>query len=240
MLAHNLLRSGGERDPQFASVQLLCRFDGTPGVVTTANIKDDSRHRRTAASVGSGTELAAGYFGQALVIPNPGDVVTFADDANLRFGTGDFAIEVVAKRGALSGNQSIVAKGVHNSSGWELRFAGTTVEFRYGASAVLTPNIGMTPYLHATDGDVWYYIGVTRFGGSSLTMELRHLTGDRSGDFGIASATSSMNFNQTSVLYIGANRQGGTTMLSTGQIDELRLTADDRALTRPLRPWPGK
>ena len=240
MLAQNLRRSGGETDPLFANVQLLCRFDGPVGVVTESQVKDLSRYRRVAASVGLDTEFAQpAYFGQGLLIPTSDDVVTFADDANLRFGSGDFAIEVIAKRGTLTGNQSIVAKGVHNSSGWELRFASNTVEFRYGASSALSPEIGNAPYLSATDVDVWYYIGVTRFG-TSLQIFIRHLTGDRAGDFGTNTATSSMNFNQTNTLYIGANRQGGTPMVSTGLIDELRMTAATRGLNQPSRPFPGK
>jgi hypothetical protein len=240
MLTRKLISSGGERDPLFPSVMLLCRFDGTPGVVTASQIRDDSRHRRTAASVGAGTALdGAGYFGQALVIPTSGDVVTFADDANLQFGTGDFTIEVIARRGALSGTQSILAKGVHNSTGWELRFNALTVEFRYGASSSFSPTLGTTPYLSDTDGDVWYFIQVTR-NGTSMSIFLYHLTGSRAGSNSIGSATVSTNFNQTSVLYIGANRQGGTPMPSTGLIDEIRLTADNRSTAIPVRPFPGK
>jgi hypothetical protein len=66
------------------------------------------------------------------------------------------------------------------------------------------------------------------------------LTGSRAGNNSIGSATSALNFNQTNVLYIGANRQGGTPLLASGLIDEIRLTADNRNTSIPSRPFPGK
>jgi peptidoglycan hydrolase-like protein with peptidoglycan-binding domain len=259
MLASRLIGSGGEVDPLFSDVKLLTRFDGPSGVVTASQVRDFSRYRRVAQSVGAGTSFGNGFRNQALGLAVASDRVEFADDANLRLGSAGWTIEAIVKRGATSGTQSILSKGVHNSSGFDLRMTGSgvdvAVEFRFGASSVLTA-IGpsSTPPLNPSDGDVWYYIQVNRkepTDGAPNSMELNimHLTGAYQGQLtGAAPFASTYNFNQTSPLYIGVNRQQATPMPSTGAIDEIRITGVCRfpsfssfpQLSQLRRPFPGK
>ena len=258
MLAHNLLRSGGEVDPLFNDVLFLARFDGPTGVVTASQVQDFSRYRRVATSVGSATRFDLGFRNQALGLDVAADRVEFADDANLRLGDEGWTIEALVKRGATSGTQSIISKGVHNSSGFDLRMTGSgadvAVEFRFAASSVLAlVGEASTPVLHPTYGDVWYYIEVTRAPPSDLVpneIRLRclHLTGPYQGQGRSQSITSTYNFNQTSPLYIGVNRQQLLPIPTTGAIDEIRITGKCRypffsirpQLSDLLRPFPGK
>lgn len=252
MLSRKLIGSGGEVDPLFEDVMFLARFDGPAGVVTASQVRDFSRHRRVAASVGAGTRFDDGYRNQALGLDVSSDRAEFSDDADLRFGTGKFTIEVIVKRGATSGTQSILSKGVNNSSGYDLRFNGDSVEFRYGASSVVAvTGPSVPPPTNTSDGDVWYYIRVWRDDASNLiNVNVIHLTGAWSsftGGVGASSASSvGYNFNQTNPLYIGVSRNQSNPIPSTGLIDEIRFTSADRYppftfdYTSLSRPFPGK
>ena len=258
MLASRLIGSGGEVDPLFSDVKLLTRFDGPSGVVTASQVRDFSRYKRVAQSVGAGTRFDTGFRNQALGVEFASDRVEFADDANLRLGADGWTIEAIVKRGATSGTQSILSKGVHNSSGFDLRMTGSgedvAIEFRFGASSVLAlTGPSSTPPLNPSDGDVWYYIMVDRKGPSDglpdqIVLRVVHLTGGYQGQGTSQSLISSYNFNQTSPLYIGVNRQEATPIPSTGAIDEIRITGISRfpsfsplpQLSELRRPFPGK
>lgn len=258
MLSRKLIGSGGEVDPLFDDVLFLARFDGPTGTVTASQVRDYSKHRREAASVGTGTRFDVGYRNQALGLEVASDRVSFADDANLRLGAEGWTIEAIVKRGATSGTQSIISKGVHNSNGFDLRMTGSgedvAVEFRFGASSVLAlVGPSSTPRLNPTDGDVWYYIKVSRtdlddLGPNLVSLSCRHLTGGYQGLATVQTITSTYNFNQTAPLYIGANRQQLLPIPSTGAIDEIRITGVCRfpsfsinpTLSDLRRPFPGK
>lgn len=137
-----------------------------------------------------------------------GDWLTAIDRPPLRFGTGPFTIECWLYLGATGAARGIIAKGT-STTGWLLSTdASNKVVFTYTTSTITSTA--------ALSGSTWYHIAVVREGtGSNQTKIYIDGTNDGTG-------TVSTDFNQTSVMYIGANRTGGDAM--NGYIDDLRIT----------------
>lgn len=137
-----------------------------------------------------------------------GDWLTAPDNVNLQLGTGKFTIEGWVYLNAIGTARGFVSKGT-STTGWSLGVnALNQVVFNYASST-----INSTGLLAVS---TWYFVTVVREGtGSNQTKIYINGTNDGTG-------TVSTNFNQTNIMYVGADRVAGSPM--NGYIDDLRIT----------------
>jgi hypothetical protein len=146
----------------------------------------------------------------SIAFSGTGAWLTSADNTSLQMGTGDFTIEGWVYVNAIGTAYGIVSKGAA-STGWSVNItSGNKLQFSYTAT-VLT---GTTSLAAST----WYYFAVVRSGSGTGNLKI-YLNG--TADATSAGAVTD-NFNQTSILYVGASRTGTTPL--NGYIDELRIT----------------
>jgi hypothetical protein len=156
-----------------------------------------------------------------------GDWLTAPDTVNLQLGTGNFTIEGWVYLNAIGSARGFVSKGT-STTGWSL---GTNSSNQVVFSHTAT-SFASTGTLAVS---TWYFITVVREGtGSSQTKIYINGTNDGTG-------TVSTNFNQTNILYVGANRVGGEAL--NGYIDDLRITKGVARyvanFTPPTAPFPN-
>jgi hypothetical protein len=137
-----------------------------------------------------------------------GDWLTSLDTVNLQLGTGKFTIEGWVYLNAVGAARGFVSKGTA-TTGWSL---GTTslnqVIFNYSSSSITSTGVLLV--------STWYFITVVREGtGANQTKIYIDGTNDGTG-------TVATDFTQTSILYVGADRVGGSAL--NGYIDDLRIT----------------
>lgn len=165
------------------------------------------------------TTVGSGYF------DGSGDYLSVADAAALRFGTGNFTIQAWV----YVTNGPIISKGTA-TTGWLLEMvAGGT----FGTSQLrfvdTTTNITISTLLTRS---VWAHVAVVRSGTGANQLKL-YVNGVES-----ASATCSTDFNQTNPLYIGANRDAGSTW--SGYIANLKYNVGTaETITVPTSPVTG-
>ena len=150
------------------------------------------------------------YSTGAMTFSGTGAWLTTEDKTNLQLGTGDFTIEGWVGINAVGTAYAIVSKGAA-ATGWSVNItSGNKLQFSYTA-ANLT---GATSLIAGG----WYYFAVVRSGSGTGNLKI-YLNG--TADATSAGAVTD-NFNQTSILYVGASRTGATPL--NGYIDELRIT----------------
>ena len=135
----------------------------------------------------------------------------------------DFTIEAWINVSSYTTIRSIVSKGTA-STGWtvEISVAGK-LSFAQTAVAAVSGNFTITP-------GVWTHIAVVRSGSAANNIKM-YVNGIL--DYVSASAVTT-NFNQTNLLYIGADRIGATPFV--GYISDLRITRAARYLTEFVPP----
>ena len=92
--------------------------------------------------------------------------------------------------------------------------------FTYGSSTITSTG--------TLSGSTWYHIAVCREGTGTNQTKI-YINGSNDG-----TGTVSTNFNQTNVMYVGANRTGGDAM--NGYIDDLRITQGQALYTSNFTP----
>jgi hypothetical protein len=157
-----------------------------------------------------------------------GDWLTLIDGPQLQLGTGDFTIEgwfYLAANGVAYG---LVSKGTA-STGWSVNVtSGNRLQFSYTASNLT----GATTTLAAT---TWYYFAVVRSGSATGNLKI-YINGTLEATSGGAVTD---NFNQTSVLYVGASRTGTTAL--NGYLQDVRITNGfARTITTPPAAFPTR
>ena len=139
-----------------------------------------------------------------------GDWLTAIDGPQLQLGTGDFTIEGWVYLSAISVAYGIISKGTA-TTGWSVNVTVLNkLQFSYTAS-VLT---GSTSLATGT----WYYFAVVRSGSATGNLKL-YLNGSLEATSGGAVTD---NFNQTNILYVGADRIGGSAL--NGYLQDIRIT----------------
>jgi hypothetical protein len=158
----------------------------------------------------------------SLEFDGTGDWLLLAHNPDQFFGTGPFTIEfwVYLATGDIGSARGLVAKGT-STTGWLVSFdSSQKVVFTYTTSTITSSG--------AITTNAWNYIAVVREGtGSNQTKIYIGGTNDGTG-------TVSTDFNQTSVMYVGANRTGGDPM--KGFIDDLRVTKGVARYTANFTP----
>jgi hypothetical protein len=137
-----------------------------------------------------------------------GDWCTIVDKPELRFGTGAFTVEFWLYLGVTGAARGIIGKGT-GSTGWLISTnSSNNVVFTYGSSTITSTA--------ALSGATWGHITVVRQGTGSNQTKI-YINGINDG-----MGTVSTDFNQTNIMYVGANRTGGDAL--NGYISDLRLT----------------
>ena len=150
------------------------------------------------------------FGGSSMAFDGTGDWLTVINNPNLQMGSGDFTIEGWFYLSATSVAYGIVSKGT-STTGWSVNItSGNKLQFSYTSSNLT----GATTLSSAT----WYYFAVVRSGTATGNLKV-YLNG--SADATSAGAVTD-NFNQTNIMYIGADRVGGSAL--NGYIDDLRIT----------------
>jgi hypothetical protein len=137
-----------------------------------------------------------------------GDWLTSPDTPNLQLGTGNFTIEGWIYLNAVGSARSFVSKGAA-TTGWSLGANSLNqVVFNHSSSAITSTGTLLV--------STWYFVTVVREGtGTNQTKIYINGTNDGTG-------TVATDFNQTNILYVGADRVGGSAL--NGYIDDLRIT----------------
>jgi len=158
-----------------------------------------------------------------------GDWLTGVDSVSQQFGTESFTIEGWVYLNALGAARGFISKGT-STTGWSIGVnSSNQLVFSYTATALT----GST----ALSGSTWYHFAVVRNGSASGNLKI-YLNG-------VADATSggavTDNFNQTSTLYIGADRVGASAL--NGYLDDIRITKGvaryTANFTPPTRAFPN-
>jgi hypothetical protein len=156
-----------------------------------------------------------------------GDWLTAVDGPQLQLGTGDFTIEGWVYLSAISVAYGIISKGTA-TTGWSVNVTALNkLQFSYTAS-VLT---GTTSLATGT----WYYFAVVRSGSATGNLKI-YLNGSVDATSGGAVTD---NFNQTSILYVGADRIGTSAL--NGYLQDVRMTKGvARTITTPTAAFPTR
>jgi hypothetical protein len=146
----------------------------------------------------------------AIKFDGTGDWLTAVDGPQLQLGTGDFTIEGWVYLSANGIAYGIVSKGTA-TTGWSVNVTVLNkLQFSYTAT-----NLTGTTSLST---GIWYYFAVVRSGSATGNLKL-YLNGSVEATSGGAVTD---NFNQTSTLYVGADRIGSSAL--NGSIQDLRIT----------------
>ena len=137
-----------------------------------------------------------------------GDWLTSLDTPNLQLGTGKFTIEGWVYLNAIGSARGFVSKGT-STTGWSLSTnSSNQVVFSYASSTITSTG--------TLSVSTWYFVTVVREGtGTNQTKIYINGTNDGTG-------TVATDFNQTSIMYVGADRVAGSAL--NGYIDDLRIT----------------
>jgi hypothetical protein len=148
--------------------------------------------------------------GASIAFDGAGDWLLGPDNTNLQLGSGDFTIEGWVYLNATGVAYGLASKGAA-STGWSVNVtSGNKLQFSYTATALT----GATSLASGT----WYHFAVVRNGSGTGNLRV-YLNG--TADATSAGAVTD-NFNQTNVLYTGADRVGGSAL--NGYIDDIRIT----------------
>ena len=155
-----------------------------------------------------------------------GDWLTAIDGPQLQLGTGDFTIEgwlYLTANGVVYG---VLSKGT-GTTGWSVSVSVLNkLQFNYTISSLT----GTTTLATGT----WYYFAVVRSGSATGNLKL-YLNGSVEATSGGAVTD---NFNQTNILYVGADRLGGSAL--NGYLQDVRITKAARTITTPTAAFPTR
>jgi hypothetical protein len=155
-----------------------------------------------------------------------GDWLTAIDNPQLQLGTGDFTIDgwlYLSANGVVYG---LVSKGTA-TTGWSVNVTVLNkLQFSYTTSNLT----GTTTLATGT----WYYFAVVRSGSATGNLKV-YLNGSVEATSGGAVTD---NFNQTSILYVGADRVGA--MPVNGYLQDVRITKYARTITTPTAAFPTR
>jgi hypothetical protein len=161
----------------------------------------------------------------SMAFDGTGDYVTVIDKPELRLGTGDFTIEGWVYLTATGVAYGLVSKGAA-TTGWSVNVtSGNKLQFSYTATQLT----GATSLASGT----WYYFAVVRSGTASGNLKV-YLNG--SADATSAGAVND-DFNQTSTMYVGADRVAGAVL--NGYLQDVRVTNGyARTIATPTAAFP--
>jgi hypothetical protein len=193
---------------------------------TNAGISDATRLNAFETVGNAQVSTAVKKYGSgSMFFDGTGDWLFYPDNPDINFSTGDFTIEGWINFSDTGAQRSIAAKGVANSSGWELycNASPTLLIFVFGNtitySAAYNFIVGQ-----------WYHVAVVRSGTGIGNIKM-FINGFLTFESGVA-----VNNDLTTIqpLYVGAGRGGGTPFF--GYIDDFRLTKGYARYTSTFNP----
>lgn len=201
------------------NTQLLLNFSNA-GIYDASTISDEVT---IANAKTSNTQTKFGS--TSINFDGTGSWLTTIDKPTLQLGSGDFTIEGWFYLSAINVAYGIVSKGTA-TTGWSVNItSGNNLQFSYTAS-----NLTGATTLAA---NTWYYFAVVRSGTATGNLKV-YLNG--SADATSAGAVTD-NFNQTNIMYVGADRVGGSAL--NGYLDQLRITNGfARTISTPTAAFP--
>ena len=155
-----------------------------------------------------------------------GDWLTAIDGPHLQLNTGDFTIDGWVYLSANGIVYGLVSKGTA-TTGWSVNVTALNkLQFSYTTSNLT----GATSLSTGT----WYYFAVVRSGSATGNLKV-YLNGSVDATSGGAVTD---NFNQTSTLYVGADRIGTSPL--NGYLQDVRVTKYARTITTPTAAFPTR
>ena len=211
-------------DPFFKYNSLLLAGNGTNGANNNTFV-DRSTNAGTVTPTGTpnqGTFSPYHLTGWSVYFDGTGDWLTIADNANLRMGTEDFTIEGWFQLEVVGTARGLVSKGTGTTG----LAVSITAGNRLQMSTTTTNQAGTTNLISGK----WYHFAMVRSGTATGNIKL-YLNG-------VLEATSATaintDFNQTSILYIGADRVATSPMI--GNISNVRLVKGTAVYTAAFTP----
>lgn len=152
-----------------------------------------------------------------------GDYLRIPDQPNLRIGTSNFTVECWVYRNA-SGTYGLIGKGT-GTTGWLLSLnSSNQVVFTYGSSTITSTG--------TISASTWTHIAVVRVGVGTSETKI-YISGSNDG-----TGTVTTDFNQTSVMYVAADRTAGSN--ANAYVQDVRITLYARYtanFTPPTAPF---
>jgi hypothetical protein len=186
----------------------------------------DATTQNVVSTVGN-AQVGTGQFKwspSSMLFDGSGDWLTAIDNPQLQLGTGDFTIDgwvYLSTNGIVYG---LVSKGTA-TTGWSVNVTTLNkLQFSYTTSNLT----GTTSLATGT----WYYFAVVRSGSATGNLKV-YLNGSVDATSGGAVTD---NFNQTSILYVGADRIGTSSL--NGYLQDVRITKAARTITLPTQSFP--
>jgi hypothetical protein len=203
-------------DPLTAITNTQLLLNGTNAGIFDNAMKNNLQTVDNAQVSTSVTKFGTG----SMSFDGTGDWLTLADTPNLQLSLGNFTIEGWFYLNAVGSARGFVSKGT-STTGWSL-----------GVNALNQVVFSNTATSFASTGTLlistWYHITIVREGtGTNQTKIYINGTNDGTG-------TVATNFNQTSIMYVGADRVGGSAL--NGYIDDLRITKGVARYTANFTP----
>lgn len=201
------------------NTSLLLNFTNA-GIFDAATINDSQTVGNAQVST-----TQAKFGTTSMYFDGTGDWLTIIDKPELRFGTGDFTIEGWVYLTATGVAYGLVSKGT-STTGWSVNVtSGNKLQFSYTSSNLT----GATSLASGT----WYYFAVVRSGTASGNLKV-WLNGSTD-----ATSAGAVNdgFNQTSTMYVGADRVAGAVL--NGYLQDVRITNGyARTISTPTAAFP--
>jgi hypothetical protein len=156
----------------------------------------------------------------SLAFDGTGDWLLVPDNTNLQLGTGNFTVEAWVYLSATGSARGLVGKGT-STTGWLLSTnSSDQIVFTHGTTTLTSSS--------ALSANTWTHVAVVREGTGTNQTKI-YIGGSN-----VATGTVSTDFNQTSVMYVGADRTGGSAL--NGYIDDLRITKGYARYTANFTP----
>jgi hypothetical protein len=204
-----------------SSTSLLTNF-------TNAGIYDAAAKNNifTVGDAQVSTTITAKWPPTSMKFDGTGDWLTAIDGAQLQLNTSDFTIDGWVYLSAINVAYGIVSKGTA-TTGWSANITSLN-KFQFSHT---TFNLTGTTSLAAS---TWYYFAVVKSGSASGNLKL-YLNGSLEAT---AVGALTTNFNQTDILYVGADRIGTSPL--NGYLQDVRITKYARTITTPTAAFPTR
>ena len=181
------------------------------GADTSTTFTDSSLSLHGNATVGGNAQVdtAQSKFGGASYLGDgTGDYLTYADNADWDFGTGDFTIDNWVRFAALGGDNNLFSRNaIGGNIQWKFDKGSNSLKAYWGGGFVR--NEGWTPSI-----DTWYHVAIERYSGNVYI----YVDGTKLG----TAAANSTDLTFTDAIFIGAIEDGSQSI--NGWIDEYRIS----------------
>jgi hypothetical protein len=209
-----MLAGGAVRDPNFASVVLLCHFDGANGSTTFID-SSPSAHTLTAVN-GTVVTTTTPKFGTGCgdFTSSVTSAITTGNASDFNFSNGKFTVEAWAYFTSSPGSNvnGIVTQWLTSNLGFFFGVVSGNLAFFYSTTGSDNPNVGAsyTPSLNT-----WIHLAADRDASNVLRVYANGVV--------VASATvSSTIFASTQQAFISSDANGDHSF--PGHLDEVRVT----------------